>query len=364
MSRLYLANAVDALAPNYLVQQDVVDNGVWTPDDVLNNCLMLSNSLSSIMGVSGKPAIGDPFEHDPSLDIGAFVSNTQHDFTGTLDRRCRSQKPCLNPDCLDCQTWAIATLDAKKTCRICFSRFETPKLLEKHAADSHHRIYVCDQPWCSKDYCRRDVLIRHKATHRQGHLHACTSCSRNGISKAFRRRDHLTQHSLGCLKEGENVPSQPVGSFDPPDSATAGLSLRADDTSRHTPHRRSGRAYRCEKVEASENALTGVMGSESDVLEVLKKCWSLHDRATKDDVAHHVKVCCVVDDLSRRCVWLTYSCLYYVPSTRTKVPMTCWIRHVHAYEAVSLFQHAVTTQIYLHYMAWYQPRTTNVLQRA
>ncbi|KAF2771633.1 hypothetical protein EJ03DRAFT_20354 [Teratosphaeria nubilosa] len=313
MSRLNLADGDNTLGPSHLVQQDVVDNGVWTLDDVLNDCLMSSNSLSSISGEGAngllstvKPAFGDFFEDDPSLellDIGPFACNTQHDFTESVGRQCSGQESCLKPKGLDCKMWATAALDAKM-CRICCSRFETPKLLEKHAAHSHHRIYVCDQPWCSKDYCRRDVLIRHKATHRQGHLHSCKVCSRGGISKAFKRRDHLTQHMKNChstdscfdsterqpgCPEGENGPSQPGGLLPRPDSAIAGLSLQSVDGSRDTQHRRSGRAYRCEKVEAFENALTGIMGSESDVLEVLKKCWSLHDRATKDDVADHVK---------------------------------------------------------------------------
>lgn len=82
----------------------------------------------------------------------------------------------------------------RQTCTHCSESFTNGKELEKHAVESNHRSYRCPSPGCEKTYCRRDVLLRHKATHKDVTQLQCEHCLRTDRPRSFTRRDHYNQH--------------------------------------------------------------------------------------------------------------------------------------------------------------------------
>jgi hypothetical protein len=75
-----------------------------------------------------------------------------------------------------------------QTCQICQTRFTTKWRLEKHAKDERHKTFECPHQDCDKAYWRRDVCVRHLATH-HGSKHMCEHCP-----LSFPRKDQLSQH--------------------------------------------------------------------------------------------------------------------------------------------------------------------------
>lgn len=84
------------------------------------------------------------------------------------------------------------------TCTQCDESFQASHQLEHHGKITSHRTYVCTEQACSKSYSRRDVYVRHMATHSERHIHECTLCAAAGNHKVFKRKDHLTQHIRNC----------------------------------------------------------------------------------------------------------------------------------------------------------------------
>lgn len=82
----------------------------------------------------------------------------------------------------------------RQTCTHCSQSFASGKELEKHAVESSHRSYRCPSRGCEKTYCRRDVLLRHKATHKDVTQLQCEHCLRSDRPRSFTRRDHYNQH--------------------------------------------------------------------------------------------------------------------------------------------------------------------------
>lgn len=83
-------------------------------------------------------------------------------------------------------------------CAECRLSFATSSALEDHAKIEQHKSYQCPDAHCRKKYRRRDVYVRHKATHNKPSNLKCSQCTREGISKTFARRDHYKQHVKTC----------------------------------------------------------------------------------------------------------------------------------------------------------------------
>lgn len=125
---------------------------------------------------SASPGHSGSWELDPTAGAGSWalhsVEASQH--------RANTATSRLN-------------LDRKPVCKQCHRMFSTGYELEEHARMFNHRSYVCTEPGCDKSYCRRDVLLRHGATHKSSDFH-CSFCLKANRKRSFKRKDHLAQH--------------------------------------------------------------------------------------------------------------------------------------------------------------------------
>ena len=95
----------------------------------------------------------------------------------------------------------IVTGKTSYRCSVCHRGFETARDLDGHSKTSSHKAYQCPRPQCQKSYSRRDVFLRHRATHKAGG-HICPYCS-----KVSKRRDHFLQHLKSCQSDKEDQAS-------------------------------------------------------------------------------------------------------------------------------------------------------------
>lgn len=82
----------------------------------------------------------------------------------------------------------------RTNCQQCNLHFSSRAVLEDHARETQHAPYRCR---CGKPYSRLDVLHRHIRISQSGASYPCPHCKRHRGSRAFSRRDHLTQHLRG-----------------------------------------------------------------------------------------------------------------------------------------------------------------------
>lgn len=140
----------------------------------------------------GEPLVKQENSSGASTDSLASrtSTNTTLESAQTLDRRVTdgmvnnpsSDRPLTSPQD-----------GSQYICGPCGSSFATSHELEQHAKTTLHKAYVCAEAGCAKGYARRDTYARHLATHRNIE-HVCTHCVH--VHKAFKRKDHLTQHLL------------------------------------------------------------------------------------------------------------------------------------------------------------------------
>jgi hypothetical protein len=82
-----------------------------------------------------------------------------------------------------------------KRCNECDTEFPTKTALYLHSKESDHSPHVC---LCGKGFSRLDVLERHVQSSRSPDISfPCPHCKKYRGTRAFRRRDHLTQHLKG-----------------------------------------------------------------------------------------------------------------------------------------------------------------------
>ena len=78
------------------------------------------------------------------------------------------------------------------SCDECGAKFNSMAELHVHAIEQHHVILRCK---CAETFSRIDVLIRHLKQNRlSGTTYPCLKCKRHRGVRAFKRKDHLTQH--------------------------------------------------------------------------------------------------------------------------------------------------------------------------
>jgi hypothetical protein len=82
-------------------------------------------------------------------------------------------------------------------CFACGKTFSHLRALDKHTRSLAHKAWRCREPGCGKSYARRDTFLRHRSTH-SDNSHACLDCLRDGKKKAFKRKDHLSEHIRSC----------------------------------------------------------------------------------------------------------------------------------------------------------------------
>ncbi|KAH8674476.1 hypothetical protein BGZ60DRAFT_273093 [Tricladium varicosporioides] len=79
-------------------------------------------------------------------------------------------------------------------CIQCKESFDTKGALDTHAKYSQHSPYSCT---CGKVFSRCDILDRHIHSIQPTRTYPCPHCKKYQGTKAFSRRDHLTQHIRG-----------------------------------------------------------------------------------------------------------------------------------------------------------------------
>lgn len=79
-------------------------------------------------------------------------------------------------------------------CHECNSKFQNKTLLDLHAKQNFHAPFACR---CSKTFSRQDCLARHLQEFSLTASFPCPYCEKHDGKKAFKRRDHLTQHLRG-----------------------------------------------------------------------------------------------------------------------------------------------------------------------
>ncbi|KAH6670410.1 hypothetical protein B0J14DRAFT_96458 [Halenospora varia] len=79
-------------------------------------------------------------------------------------------------------------------CIQCKESFDTKGALDAHAKYSQHSPYSCK---CGKLFSRCDILDRHIHSMQPTRTYPCPHCKKYRGTKAFSRRDHLTQHIRG-----------------------------------------------------------------------------------------------------------------------------------------------------------------------
>ncbi|KAK3072818.1 hypothetical protein LTR53_006137 [Teratosphaeriaceae sp. CCFEE 6253] len=187
------------------------------------------------------------------------------------------------------------------TCTVCSLLFPTAQILEQHARASFHRLYICAQPGCRKSYYRRDVYVRHKATHKQATSHECMACRQAGEKRVFRRKDHLDQHIRNChscleLDDWSWGALHCTPDFWSPPLVTdvAVEEMRPVEI----PVARSDRAplqasnctgYQYQEIADLEKALTAIVGQDSHDHRVLTRRLGLRDGTTKEQVADRLR---------------------------------------------------------------------------
>lgn len=78
--------------------------------------------------------------------------------------------------------------------------FSGPFLIDlaAHAATTGHAPFACSYKSCEREFSRSDSLKRHIAQHLESQpRYECPHCYKHNGEKAFKRRDHLTQHLRG-----------------------------------------------------------------------------------------------------------------------------------------------------------------------
>lgn len=98
-------------------------------------------------------------------------------------------------------------------CDDCDATFASIAELDHHALREQHTPHMCK---CGKGFSRPDVLDRHVRQHESLRpKYPCPHCSRHRGDKAFRRRDHLTQHTRNYHHIGVDEESKSERSEEP-----------------------------------------------------------------------------------------------------------------------------------------------------
>jgi hypothetical protein len=96
----------------------------------------------------------------------------------------------------------ISQTQSRIYCQECNFQFPNRSLLDKHAKETQHAPYRCK---CGKGFSRLDVIGRHIQSSLATNSYPCPYCKKHRGSRAFVRRDHLTQHLRGYHNmESEN----------------------------------------------------------------------------------------------------------------------------------------------------------------
>ncbi|PMD19706.1 hypothetical protein NA56DRAFT_705416 [Hyaloscypha hepaticicola] len=91
----------------------------------------------------------------------------------------------------------------------CNSTFQNKTLLDLHAKQSFHAPFAYRY---SKTFSRQDCLARHLQKFNLTASFPCPYCEKHDGKKAFKRRDHLTQHLRGHQRmERETLTSTQSG---------------------------------------------------------------------------------------------------------------------------------------------------------
>jgi hypothetical protein len=85
-------------------------------------------------------------------------------------------------------------IQGENVCNECSLRFPHNSALNTHAKQTQHAPYACT---CGVTFSRVDVMNRHLEKHNPKASYPCPHCSKYSGTKAFTRRDHLTQHLRG-----------------------------------------------------------------------------------------------------------------------------------------------------------------------
>ncbi|KAK3071746.1 hypothetical protein LTR53_008074 [Teratosphaeriaceae sp. CCFEE 6253] len=188
------------------------------------------------------------------------------------------------------------------TCTVCCLVFATAQILEQHARASFHRLYICEYPGCRKSYYRRDVYVRHKATHKQATSHECMACRQAGEKRVFRRKDHLDQHIRNChscldVDDWSWGALHCAPDFWSPSPPTADVALE-EALPMAIPAARTQCAplqasdctgYQYQEIADLEKALTAIVGQDSHDHRVLTRRLGLRDGTTKEQVADRLR---------------------------------------------------------------------------
>jgi hypothetical protein len=143
----------------------------------------LSSSLSSYSAVD--------FSHGYHNPLVIEESNQ------SLDAKTQSQATSA-------WSWEIAPEEGtQRVCSVCFQLFSSLGALDKHARNTSHKAWRCQEIGCGKSYARRDTFLRHALKHSQTGF-ACLECSKDGTKKVFKRKDHLNEHIRKRHSKGED----------------------------------------------------------------------------------------------------------------------------------------------------------------
>jgi hypothetical protein len=94
-------------------------------------------------------------------------------------------------------TLELEEVSQQLKCSECSKTFSNLRTLDKHTQSTSHKAWRCREPGCWKSYARRDTFLRHRSTH-SDNSHTCLDCLRDGKKKAFKRKDHLSEHIRSC----------------------------------------------------------------------------------------------------------------------------------------------------------------------
>jgi hypothetical protein len=95
----------------------------------------------------------------------------------------------------------------RPACPECRGTFDNLQSLDHHTKNTSHKAWKCPEPYCNKTYARRDTYLRHRATHKDKNSYTCIVCLGENKQKAFKRKDHLTEHIRNCHMKGIDAQS-------------------------------------------------------------------------------------------------------------------------------------------------------------
>lgn len=107
---------------------------------------------------------------------------------------------CHFPGCTEREPWSSLEthLQAAHPCPECGFAGTCLNDLRDHAAGTGHSPFTCFHQSCESQFSRPDSLERHIAQHLESQpRYECPHCYKHNGDRAFKRRDHLTQHLRG-----------------------------------------------------------------------------------------------------------------------------------------------------------------------